>query len=101
MYTHIYTMCIYIYIYQHTFTGPMLQILTSQADHFPGQPGQGYGVTVPAGAGSIDWKGLKERRDKYVPWRSFLVGRHKRECVGKTQIMEHLYNNHDNHGLYR
>eukprot|EP00913_Durusdinium_trenchii_P019241 g18083.t1 len=27
---------------------------------------KGYGFTVPEGAGKIDWKGLKERRDKYV-----------------------------------
>lgn len=32
----------------------------------PAATAQGYGVNVPAGAGSIDWKGLKERRDKYV-----------------------------------
>jgi len=26
----------------------------------------GFGFTVPASAGNVDWKGLKDRRDKYV-----------------------------------
>jgi len=40
---------------------------------------QGYGVKVPDGAGAIDWKGLKERRDKYAAW--FV----RRRRLAKTQ----------------
>ena len=36
---------------------------------------EGYGVSVPSGAGSIDWKGLKDRRDKYAWARASPVER--------------------------